>query len=128
MLKLYLYYALFHLSSQSLAQPLSPLPLRLLTSSKRPQDCHHLLQRRQPLLQLRRDLALITAQLGVKVLAVRRCAHGGAEDGLDDERVVRLEGVAVGIAEGVGELFGGVVEVVAETLGGEVEAAAGVFC
>jgi len=39
--------------------------------------------------------------------------------------VVRLERVAVGVAEGVGELFGGVGEVVAEALGGEVEAAMG---
>jgi len=36
--------------------------------------------------------------------------------------VVGLEGVAVGIAEGVGELLLGVRDVVAEGLGGEVEA------
>jgi hypothetical protein len=37
--------------------------------------------------------------------------------------VVGLECVAVGIAEGVGELLGGVRDVVAEGLGSEVEAA-----
>jgi hypothetical protein len=36
--------------------------------------------------------------------------------------VVWLEGVAVGIAERVGEFFGRVGDVVAESLGGEVEA------
>jgi hypothetical protein len=38
--------------------------------------------------------------------------------------VVRLECVAVGVAERVGELLGGVGDVVAEGLGGEVEATA----
>jgi hypothetical protein len=38
--------------------------------------------------------------------------------------VVGLEGVAVGVAEGVGEFLVGVGDVVAEGLGGEVEATA----
>lgn len=70
------------------------------------------------------NLRLVAAQLGVKVLPVGGGGHGGGEDGLDDEGVVGLEGVAVGLAEGVGEFRGGLVEVVAEGLGGEVEAAA----
>lgn len=103
------------------AMPLStPLPLRLLTPRKYPQNPHHLLQPRQPLFQLRTHLRLIATQLSIKVLTVRRSAHGGAEDGLDDERVVRLERVAVSVAEGVGELFGRICEVVAKALGCEV--------
>ena len=54
------------------------------------------------------DLCIVTAELG-------------AEKRLDDEGVVGLEGVAVGIAEGVGELLVGVGDVVAEGLGGEVK-------
>jgi hypothetical protein len=42
--------------------------------------------------------------------------------------VVGLEGVAVGGAEGLGELAGGFGEVVAEALGGEVEASVEGMC
>lgn len=97
------------------------LPLGLLAGREFLQDGHHLLQRREPGLQLLPYLRLVAAQLGVEVLPVRRGAHGGAEDRLDDEGVMRLEGVLVGAAEGVGELLGGVVDVGAEGLGGEVE-------
>ena len=44
-------------------------------------------------------LDLVTTEFGVKVFAVRSGAHGGAENGLDEERVVRFECVAVGCAE-----------------------------
>ena len=37
--------------------------------------------------------------------------------------MVRFEGVAVGVAEGGGEFFGGVGDVVADGLGGEIETA-----
>ena len=67
------------------------------------------------------DLRIVTAELSVEVLPVWCSAHGGAEEGLDDEGVVGLEGVAIGIAEGVGELLVGVGDVVTEGLGGEVK-------
>lgn len=73
------------------------------------------------------DLGLVISKLGVKVLAVWGSAHGGAENGLDDEGVVRLERVAVGVTEGVRELLGRVGNVVAKGLGGEVEATGGTF-
>lgn len=56
-------------------------------------------------LEIARDLGLVVAELGIKVLAVWTSAHGGAEDGLDEEAVVRLEGAAVGGAEGVSKLL-----------------------
>lgn len=68
---------------------------------------------------------MIVAELGVKVLAVRGGAHGGAEDGLDEEGVVGLEGVAVCVAEGDTEFFVRGCDVCAEGLGGEVESAVG---
>jgi hypothetical protein len=100
----------------------SHLPLRLLPSQELLQDSKVLLQATKPLLELSLDLRIVIAELLVEVLPVWCCAHGGAEDGLHDEGVVRLEGVAVGIAEGVGELLVGVGDVVAEGLSGEVEA------
>lgn len=101
----------------------SSLPLRLLAGSESGQDSELLLESGQPLLKLSRDLCLVISELGVEVLAVGGGAHGGAEERLDDERVVRLERVAVGLAERVGELLGRVGGVVAEGLGGEFEAA-----
>ena len=82
------------------------LPLGLLPGEELVQDGNILLQRSQPLLQLGLNLGLVVSKLLVKVGAVWGSAHSGAENGLDDERVVGLEGVAVGIAEGVGELLG----------------------
>jgi hypothetical protein len=99
-----------------------PLPLRLLPRHELLQDGKVLLKATEPLLQLSLHLCVVITQLVVKVLPVRGRAHGGAEDGLHNERVVRLEGVAVGVAERVGEFFGRVGDVVAEGLGGEVEA------
>lgn len=86
------------------------------------QCSNNLFQRGQVALKLLLDLSIVAAKLGVEVLPVWCGAHGGAEQRLDDERVVGLECVAVGIAEGVGELLLGVRDVVAEGLGGEVEA------
>lgn len=103
-------------------QPSTILPLRFLACGKGPQDLHVLLQRCQPRLKRWLDLAWVVSKLSVEVLAVWGRAHCGAEDGLDHEGVVRLERVAVGVAEGVGELFAGVGGVVAESLRGEVEA------
>ena len=101
---------------------ISYLPLSLFPGQELVQCSNNLLQCSQVALELLLDLRIITAKLSVEVLPVWCGAHGGAEQRLDDERVVRLEGVAVGIAEGVGELLLGVRDVVAEGLGGEVEA------
>jgi len=121
--------ASFHIASIHSTAPLlfrttQHLPLRLLPRQELSQYRDILLQPAQPLLQLRLHLRFVIAQLLVEVLSVWCRAHGGAEDGLHDEGVVRLEGFAVGVAEGVGEFFGGVGDVVAEGLGGEIEGAA----
>jgi hypothetical protein len=100
------------------------LPLRLLPRQKPIENRNILFQALEPLLQLRLHFCVIIAQFLVKVLAVRRRAHRGAENRLHDERVVRLECVAVGIAERVGELFVRVRNVVAQRLCGEVKGAA----
>lgn len=101
------------------------LPLRLLLLLESLDDGDDALEGGEPLLELLLDFGLVVAQLGVKVLAVRGGAHGGAEDGLDDERVVRLERVAVGRAERVRQLLARVLDVLAQRLRGEVEAAGG---
>jgi hypothetical protein len=98
------------------------LPLCLLPRHELVQDSKVVFEALKPLLKLSLHLCIVVAQLVVKVLPVRGRTHGGAEDGLHDERVVRLEGVAVGVAERVGEFLGGVGDVVAEGLGGEVKA------
>ena len=99
------------------------LPFSLLPRLELLQDRHLLLQRLQPLPRRRVHLRGVVSQLSVKVLAVRRRGHGGAEDGLHHEGVVGFQRVAVGGAEGGGELVGGVLEVGADALRGEVEAA-----
>jgi len=99
------------------------LPLGLLPCQELVQDGNILLKAGKPLLQLGLYLCVVVAQLLVEILPVGRCTHGSAEDGLHDEGVVWLEGVAVGIAERVGEFLGGVGDVVTEGLGSEVEAA-----
>lgn len=97
------------------------LPLGFLALLEGLQDGHHLLQGNNLLVHLGNDLGLVITQLGVEVLAVRSRGHRSAEDRLDQEGVVRLEGAAVGFTEGLGQFLGGVVEVVAESLGSEVE-------
>lgn len=89
---------------QSHRSNLSPLPLRLLAIEKRLDDSNDLVERSEVLAQLLLDLLLVVAELGVEVLAVGAGGHGGAEDGLDEEAVVRLERDAVGAAERVRQL------------------------
>lgn len=66
---------------------------------------------------------LVIPKLHVEVLAVRARRHGSAEDGLDEEAVVGLEGRAVGVAEGDGEFLSGELHVLGKSDTGEVEAA-----
>lgn len=101
------------------------LPLSLLSSQELLQNSHDLLERGQPGVELLVHTLAVLAQLGVEVGAVRGGAHGGAENRLDDERVVGFEGVAVGGAEGLGQLGFGVRQVGAQGLRGEVEASGG---
>ena len=97
------------------------LPLRLLPALELLQNADNLLKAGEPRIKLLVNALLVVAQVGIESLAVGRGAHRGGEDGLDHEGVVGLEGVAVGGAEGFGELGGGVGEVGAEALGCEVE-------
>lgn len=100
------------------------LPLGLLGVQEALENLQVLLQRAQPGSQLLLHLGLVAAglrQLGVKVLAVRGRAHGGAEDGLDEEAVVRLERVAVSRAERCAEFFIRLGQVLAESLSSEVQ-------
>lgn len=102
------------------------LPLGLLAVNKGLQDVDHLLQRLQVFDHLLMEcVACLTLRdVGVEVLAVRASAHGGAEDGLNDKRVVGLEGGAVGAAEGVSKLLLVVLDVGVESKGDELEATA----
>jgi hypothetical protein len=97
------------------------LPLGLLPSLELLKNAHNLLQAREPSIELLVDARLVVAEILVKGGTVWSGAHGGGEDGLDDERVVGLEGVAISGAERFGELGGRVGEVGAETLGCEIE-------
>jgi hypothetical protein len=97
-------------------------PLCLLCGQELIQHVDNLLQTTQPLIELFLDSLLIIAKFAVKVLAVRSCAHGSTEDGLDHEAVVLAECVAVGRAERHAKLFGAVAVVLAERLRSKVEA------
>lgn len=68
------------------------------------------------------DLRLVATELSIKVLAVWACRHGGGENRLDQEAVVWLKSGAVGVAEGDGELVGGL-DVRGEREAGEFETA-----
>lgn len=115
-------YVQINLAEQSQSDsPTRLLPLGILACLEGLQDGNHLLQCGDLLLHRGKDLGLIITQFPEEALAVRGRGHGSAEDGLDHERVVRLEGAAVGFTEGVRELLGGVVEVVAEGLSSEVK-------
>lgn len=81
-------------------------PLSLLALEESLENVNNLLQGGEILLKLRFHLLLIITKLGIKVLAVGAGAHGGAENGLDNEAVVGLERGAVRAAERVGEFFG----------------------
>lgn len=75
------------------------LPLSFLAVLESLQDSDALLESCNILLRCCLDLALVITQLGVEVLSVWGCRHGSAEDRLDDEGVVRLEGVAISVTE-----------------------------
>lgn len=114
------------------------LPLGLRGGLEGLQDLHNPLQSLNLALQTSRNTSLnlrvhllifVISGLGVLVVnlaiegsTVRAEAHSGAEDTLDNEVVVGLEGGAVSLVEGNRELGGRVVEVVAESLNGEIEA------
>lgn len=114
------------------------LPLSLGGGLEGLQDLHNPLQSlnlaaqtsRHASLNLRVNLLiLVISGLGVLVInlaekgsTVGAEAHGSAEDTLDNEVVVGLEGSAVSLVERDRELGGRVVEVVAESLDGEIEA------
>jgi hypothetical protein len=98
------------------------LPLGILGVEEALKDSDDLVESGEVDAQLGVDLLGVRAELGVKVLAVRAGAHGGAEDGLDEEAVVGLQGGAVGGSERVGELLAGLVDVLAKGDAGELEA------
>lgn len=91
------------------------------------EDVDKVLESGKVLLELSVDLVLVIAELAVKVGAVRAGAHGGAEDGLDEEAVVGLEGDIVGGAEGGRELLVSGGDVVGETLACELETSGGLL-
>lgn len=99
------------------------LPLGVLARLEGLEDRHHLLQGLDFAVHGRCDLGLVVAHLGIEIFPVGRGRHGSAEDGLDHEGVVGLEGAAVGLAEGIGQLHRRVVQIVTEGLGREVETA-----
>lgn len=70
-------------------------------------------------MQVRCDLLRIISKLGVEVFSVRASAHGGTEDRLDQEAMVRLECCAVGGSERVGKLLISLGDVLAESNAGE---------
>jgi hypothetical protein len=96
-------------------------PFCLLRGQEVVQVLDNVLQAAQPSTQLFLNTRLVVTELGVEVLAVGGCAHGGTEDGLDHETVVLAEGVAVCGAERDADLLVAVGQVLAESLGGEVE-------
>jgi hypothetical protein len=97
------------------------LPLGLGAVDELLEDVHNLGEGSEVGLELSLDLLGVLTELGVKVLSVGNGGHGGAEDGLDHEAVVGLQGVGVGTAERVGQLLGGVIDVLLEALGSEVK-------
>lgn len=105
-------------NSYPICCPIDPyLPLSLLGALEALKDVNLSLQSLQPSAEVGSNLCLIATKLGIEVLAVWTSRHGSREDWLDQEAVVWLQGVAVCIAEGDGELVGWVLEV-----GGDGEA------
>lgn len=98
------------------------LPLGVLAIEKLLKNANNLGESSKVDLKVAGDPGVVVAKLGVEVLAVRASTHGGAEDGLDEEAVMRLEGAAVGGAEGVGELFVGLGRIGSQGEAGELEA------
>lgn len=84
------------------------LPFGILAVDERLENADDLVESSQPGLELLVELLLwgVLANLLVKVGTLWAVAHGGREDLLDNEVVVGLEGLAVGIGEGDGELLG----------------------
>ncbi len=103
--------------------PRTLLPLGLLALNKSLEDGNNLVQSLQVLAHLLVNLSLVRTKLAIEILAVRASAHGGAEDGLDEEAVVRLKGDAVGVAEGLGKFVLVVGQVLAQGDACELEAA-----
>lgn len=99
------------------------LPFGLLSLQESLQHTHNLLQTSQPRPQLSIDLLLVITQLDVEVFSVRHSSHGSTEDGLDEERMMRLEGCAVCVSEGGGQLVRWRGQVVVKSQQGELEAA-----
>ncbi|KAI6754150.1 hypothetical protein HG530_013326 [Fusarium avenaceum] len=97
------------------------LPLGLGAVDELLEDVHNLGEGSEVGLELSLDLLRVLTELGVKVLSVGNGGHGGAEDGLDHEVVMGLQGVGVGATERVGKLLGGVVDVLLKALGSEVK-------
>lgn len=120
---LYLYmYIIFLLCSTQNA-----LPLGILAINKRLEDANDLVQRSQPGLELLIKLLWwgVLADLLVEISTLWAVAHGSGEDLLDDEVVVGLKGLAVGVGEGGGELLCRGLGVGAEGLGHKVKATGG---
>ena len=93
--------------------PSKYLPLSLLAALESLQYADNILKSSQVCSQLNGDLGLVS-QLGVEVPTVGAGAHGGREDGLDEEAVVGLEGLAVCVSERSGEFFGFLGQVLAQ--------------
>lgn len=97
------------------------LPLGLLGLHETLQNADNLVESGQVDPQIRGDLGLISSKLGVEIFTVWAGAHGSTEDGLDQEAVVRLQGRAVCVSEGVGKLLRLLGHVGAEGEAGKVE-------
>ena len=93
----------------------SRLPLSVLAVDEPLEDTDNLFQTHEVGTHLESDLLAVVTELGIKVLAVGRGTHGSAEDGLDDEAVVGLQGRGIGGAERVGKLLRLLSNVGAET-------------
>lgn len=100
------------------------LPLGVLAIDKRLENANDLLESSQPGLELLVELVLrgVLADLLVEIGTLWAVAHGGGEDLLDNEVVVGLEGLAIGVRERGGELLAWVLGIGAECLGHEVKA------
>jgi hypothetical protein len=103
------------------------LPLSLRTVDELLEDGDNLGEGSKISLEVGLDLLGVLAELGIEVLSVGDGGHGGAEDRLDDEAVVGLQGVAVGSAERVSKLLRGVGDVALKGLAGEVKATIGLL-
>lgn len=75
------------------------LPLGFLTVLETLENGDDLLEGSKIGAHLSGDLGGVFTELDVEILAVRAGAHGGGEDGTDEETMVRLKSGAVGTAE-----------------------------